>query len=178
MDQYVDDAQGLARSVFAGLVPCVLSEPVASARGFIPRGRLMRGAFATGSVLIVGSLAAAGLGPVSAAEARPTPKPRGDHSRPGTSVREAAAATGQAMTATARSAAAQAPMLYRVAPGDTVSSIAGTYGLSTASVLALNGLGWSSIIFPGQQLTLSSAGTVAPVEAVGGASPSGRYTIV
>lgn len=45
--------------------------------------------------------------------------------------------------------AASAPAMYTVAGGDTVSDIAGRFGLSTASVLALNGLGWSSLIFPG-----------------------------
>jgi LysM repeat protein len=65
-----------------------------------------------------------------------------------------------------------------VTPGDTVSSIAGQYGLSTASVLALNGLGWSSVIFPGQELKLSASGAVAPAETAVAATPSGRYTIV
>ena len=56
--------------------------------------------------------------------------------------------------------AAAAPTQYQVVDGDTVSSVAGRFGLSTASVLALNGLGWSAVIFPGQMLTL--AGQVQP----------------
>ena len=56
--------------------------------------------------------------------------------------------------------ATAAPTQYQVAEGDTVSSVAGRFGLSTASVLALNGLGWSAVIFPGQMLTL--AGQVQP----------------
>ena len=51
--------------------------------------------------------------------------------------------------------AAAAPTQYQVVEGDTVSSVAGRFGLSTASVLALNGLGWSAVIFPGQMLTLA-----------------------
>jgi N-acetylmuramoyl-L-alanine amidase len=43
-----------------------------------------------------------------------------------------------------------------------VSGIAGRYGLSTASVLALNGLGWKSTIHPGQVLQLSKTGSPAP----------------
>ncbi|HYI31905.1 MAG TPA: LysM peptidoglycan-binding domain-containing protein [Glaciibacter sp.] len=57
-----------------------------------------------------------------------------------------------------------APATYVVADGDTVSGIAARFGLSTASVLAQNGLSWSSVIFPGQVLTLSQAApqTAAP----------------
>jgi LysM repeat protein len=40
--------------------------------------------------------------------------------------------------------AVAAPSQYTVVDGDTVSAIAGRFGLSTASVLSLNGLGWSS----------------------------------
>ncbi|HSP76499.1 MAG TPA: LysM peptidoglycan-binding domain-containing protein [Cryobacterium sp.] len=66
--------------------------------------------------------------------------------------------------------AAAAPTQYQVVDGDTVSSVAGRFGLSTASVLALNGLGWSAVIFPGQMLTLAgqaqpSAPAPAPVAA-------------
>jgi hypothetical protein len=35
---------------------------------------------------------------------------------------------------------------------DTVSGVAERFGLATAEVLACNGLGWSSLIFPGQRL--------------------------
>ena len=67
-------------------------------------------------------------------------------------------------------AAVAAPTQYQVVEGDTVSSVAGRFGLSTASVLALNGLGWSAVIFPGQMLTLAglaqpSAPAPAPVAA-------------
>ncbi|SJN19573.1 putative secreted protein [Microbacterium esteraromaticum] len=45
---------------------------------------------------------------------------------------------------------------YTIKPGDTVSSIAARHGLPTADVLALNGLGWRSVIYPGQKLRLSA----------------------
>jgi len=179
MDQHVEDAQGVARSVFAGLAPRLPEQPDEPVRGLSPRGRMAKGAFATGSVLLAGSMAAMGLtGPIGAAEARPLPKPRGNNFELGKSLREAVSAASSAITTAARAAVTPAPTLYKVAPGDTVSSIAGQYGLSTASVLALNGLGWSSIIFPGQELKLSTSGSVAPVDPTTTATSSGRYTIV
>lgn len=60
---------------------------------------------------------------------------------------------------------------HTVAPGDTVSAIAARYGLTTADVLAWNGLGWSSIIRPGQVLTLTGA-VAAPVAAAPAAAPT------
>ncbi|WP_400998074.1 LysM peptidoglycan-binding domain-containing protein [Agromyces sp. GXQ0307] len=50
--------------------------------------------------------------------------------------------------------ASAVPSEVVVAQGDTVSAIAERYGLSTAEVLAENGLSWSSLIFPGQRLAL------------------------
>jgi N-acetylmuramoyl-L-alanine amidase len=183
MHTYTDDAQGAARSVFAGLTPRVSDDPDERLVGLSPRSRAARNMFATGSVILAGSMAAMGLtGPVSAAELRPTPKPRGNTIEPGKNLRAAVGPAGSAITTEAKAAVAPAPAAapasYVVAPGDTVSSIAGQFGLSTASVLALNGLGWSSTIFPGQELKLSAASAVTPVEAPPEATPSGRYTIV
>jgi LysM repeat protein len=54
------------------------------------------------------------------------------------------------------------PAHYTVRRGDTVSGIATHYRLSTASVLALNGLSWKSTIFPGQVLKLTKATATTP----------------
>ena len=64
---------------------------------------------------------------------------------------------------------APAPAEYVVSDGDTVSGIAERYGLATAEVLAANGLGWSSLIFPGQRLALpggASPDDTAPMPAL------------
>ncbi|WP_374978192.1 LysM peptidoglycan-binding domain-containing protein [Microbacterium trichothecenolyticum] len=74
-------------------------------------------------------------------------------------------------------AAAAAPATYTVQRGDTVSRIAARFGLRTNDVLTLNGLGWSSTIYPGQVLTLSAA-AAAPAPAAPAPAPStGTYTV-
>jgi len=57
-----------------------------------------------------------------------------------------------------------APAQYRVATGDTVSGIAARFGISTRTVLSLNGLDSAALIFPGQVLNLTEA-VVAPAAA-------------
>jgi LysM repeat protein len=53
---------------------------------------------------------------------------------------------------------------YTVAQGDTVSQIAAGAGVSTAELLAANGLSWKTLIFAGQQLDVpqSTSGTSVP----------------
>ncbi|GAA3864038.1 hypothetical protein GCM10022381_04940 [Leifsonia kafniensis] len=94
-----------------------------------------------------------------------------------------AGVTPSAVAASAASAVpatvTAAPKDYLVVEGDTISGIAGRFGLSTASVLALNGLGWQAVIFPGQKLTLSvqNTGTQSIQRPVSPASEISRYTI-
>lgn len=58
------------------------------------------------------------------------------------------------------------PATHVVRPGDTVSAIAIRNGLRPADVLAWNGLGWRSVIQPGQTLRLTPpAAAPAPVAA-------------
>ncbi len=73
------------------------------------------------------------------------------------------------------------PTQYTVASGDTISGIASRFGLATASVLALNGLGWSSLIFPGQVLKLTGAtATTTPTTpaAKPAPAPTASYRVV
>jgi len=53
---------------------------------------------------------------------------------------------------------------YTVIVGDTVSQIAANAGVSTAELLAANGLSWKTLIFAGQQLDVpqSTSGTSVP----------------
>jgi len=145
--------------------------------------RLTRSLAGTIPIVLAGSMAVSLTGPVQADdEGAPREKPR--PSELGKTIREALAAAHAASSAEAMGAApadvvaAAAPSSYTVQAGDTISSIAGRFGLATASVLALNGLGWKSVIFPGQSLRLTSA-TAAPIATPPApVASSTTYTIV
>ncbi|MDQ1544525.1 MAG: hypothetical protein QOK08_2163 [Actinomycetota bacterium] len=134
---------------------------------------MARNILSTMPVLLVGSLALASLnlgGTTEAAPKRPQ-DPKSDTSDLTTAVRDAVASAGAsakpvvvAQPTVAALTTASTPTNYTVKSGDTVSGIAGRYGLSTASVLALNGLSWKSLIFPGQVLKLTKA-VAAPTPA-------------
>lgn len=71
-------------------------------------------------------------------------------------------------------------LTYIVKRGDTISSIASKHGLSTANVLALNGLGWSSLIFPGQKIVLKKGNSAPKTSTPAPKAPatsSGTYTV-
>jgi LysM repeat protein len=179
-------AQAPGQAAFAGLAPRPSAAELGEARHAEPRehGRLAKGLSQTVPLLLVGTMAMTMnlTGPIEPAQAKKPIKPDSATSGLRSSLREAIAAAGtrqaQPSTEAADVTTAVAPATYRVEAGDTVSAIAGRYGLSTASVLALNGLSWSSLIFPGQVLTLANG----PVAAVPSAPPtdtgSTRYTIV
>jgi LysM repeat protein len=76
---------------------------------------------------------------------------------------------------------------YTVVGGDTISAIAQRHGVSVDALFAANGLGWSSIIYPGQTLAIPGvAGAVpdAPVVSEVAAPPAapppaaGTHTVV
>jgi len=50
-----------------------------------------------------------------------------------------------------------APAEYTIARGDTISAIAGRFGLNTGEILALNNLKANTIIYPGQKIKLSGS---------------------
>lgn len=108
-----------------------------------PRRRGIRGVL--NLPLAVVSTVAVTLGIVQPAEAAAQPAKR---------QAKAKAQTGSTVRATPAVAASTPPSEYVVVEGDTVSGVAERFGLATAEVLAFNGLGWSSLIFPGQRLAL------------------------
>ena len=132
-------------------------------------------------VVLAGSLILTMAAPVTA-YAEPTKRtPKANKSQARLPLSTITAAARKAVRVPAQAGIAAPPAKYTVVPGDSVSSIASRHGLSTASVLALNGLGWKSLIFPGQVLSLG--GTAAPVaapapaQAAPAAAAAGSYAI-
>lgn len=71
-----------------------------------------------------------------------------------------------APAAPAAAPAAAAANVHTVVSGDTLGAIAAAYGVSLSDVLAANGLGLSSVIYPGDQIQIPGAGyTAAPAPA-------------
>ncbi|MDI3194850.1 LysM peptidoglycan-binding domain-containing protein [Pseudarthrobacter sp. AL07] len=77
-----------------------------------------------------------------------------------------------------------APAEYTIARGDTISGIAGKFGLDTYEVLKLNNLQANTIIYPGQKIKLSGSGSpAAPApapaapNAAAPANAGGSYTV-
>ncbi|MET3162458.1 UNVERIFIED_ORG: LysM repeat protein [Arthrobacter sp. UYEF10] len=77
-----------------------------------------------------------------------------------------------------------APAEYTIARGDTISGIAGKFGLDTYEVLKLNNLQTNTIIYPGQKIKLSGSGSpAAPAPAPAAptaaapANAGGSYTV-
>ena len=174
-----------AHNVLSGLVPTQrYDEPQRAKHSAVRDSAFAKNLFATVPIVLVGSMAMSMnlTGPVSPVEAKPLPKPKSETSNLGQGLRSTATAaatqTVAAVAAPVARVAAVVPKTYKVKGGDTVSSIAGAYGLSTASVLALNGLSWKSIIYPNQVLQLSKTGstTTAPVASTTPAATSNAAT--
>jgi LysM repeat protein len=90
-----------------------------------------------------------------------------------------ASSVSAAIPASLRPAQATAPDEYTVERGDTVSAIAGKYGLDTNDVLSLNNLRSNTIIYPGQKIKLGgNAPAPAPAaQHIAPASTGSSYTV-
>lgn len=180
-DRRHDTIDDRAHAVFAGLSPSISRSPERPRATLAPRAR--SAAFTTVPIVLTGAIALGiGLtGPIEPAHARKPTPPKPEQSPSPFGLRAAltqlSAAIVPGALATSTVTATSAPAVHVVEPGDTVSSIAQRFGLSTASVLALNGLSWRSAIFPGQVLRLTTAPvkTTAPPPA---RTQAGRYTIM
>ncbi|ROS72268.1 LysM domain-containing protein [Curtobacterium sp. PhB130] len=130
--------------------------------------------FATMPIVLAGTIAVtAGLtGPVAHAEPRHEDDGANnkrhvdqDHNVGHRSVFGTAVARPAQTTVTTVAAVRKAPTTYTVQQGDTVSGIAARYGLSAQEILVRNGLGWNTIIHPGQTLHLASTPAVTTASA-------------
>ncbi|MEE2523427.1 LysM peptidoglycan-binding domain-containing protein [Pseudarthrobacter sp. J75] len=75
--------------------------------------------------------------------------------------------------APAAAPAAASANVHTVVSGDTLGAISAAYGVSLADVLAANGLGMASIIYPGDQIQIPGAGyAAAPAPAPAAAAPA------
>lgn len=145
------------------------------------RARRARSArFATMPIVLAGTIAVtAGLtGPVAHAEPRHDDDSNNkrhvdeDQNVGHRSVFGTAVARPSQTAVTTVASVQQAPTTYTVRQGDTVSGIAARYGLSAQEILVRNGLGWNTIIHPGQSLHLAST----PVATTASATTSSSAT--
>ena len=93
-----------------------------------------------------------------------------------------AASVSTTIPAAFQPAQPEAPAEYTIARGDTVSGIAGKFGLNTNEILKLNNLQPNTIIYPGQKIKLSGSPS-APAPAPAAPAPAapanagGSYTV-
>lgn len=95
------------------------------------------------------------------------------------SARIPAGSVSAAVPTALRPAQVAAPAEYSIERGDTISGIAGKFGLDTNAVLQLNNLQANTIIYPGQKIKLSADAAAAPAPAAQPSAPAGAagYTV-
>ncbi len=150
----------LEHSVFRGLSPRLDTfERCAATPGALSRGLMgalpfvMTGTLATSAVVTPG-LVQHSTTPVE-------PGASGDHAsdqRPGIGERLSGAFL-PAAHAVLSAIRPDLPATYEVQDGDTLSSIADSFGIPTPAILTLNGLTWNSLLHQGQVLKLSAEPT-------------------
>jgi LysM repeat protein len=71
--------------------------------------------------------------------------------------------------------AAAAGKVHTVVSGDTLGAISAAYGATLNDVLSANGLSVSTVIFPGDQIQIPAAGSVAAAPAAAYVAPAAAY---
>lgn len=87
------------------------------------------------------------------------------------------AAASATVLATLLAAPANAADTYQVKAGDTLSAISGSTGVPLSTLFSANGLGWNTIIYPGQTISLGAAAPAAPAPAAPTSSSGSTYTV-
>ncbi|MEK0153761.1 LysM peptidoglycan-binding domain-containing protein [Arthrobacter oryzae] len=82
-----------------------------------------------------------------------------------------AGSVSTSLPASLRPARPSAPAEYTIARGDTVSGIAGRYGLDAYAILKLNNLQPNTVIYPGQKIKLTGSAS-APAPSAPAAKPA------
>ena len=150
----------LEHSVFRGLSPRVDAfERCEATPGALSRGLMGALPFVMTGTLATSAVVTPGLVQHSTTAAEP--EASGDHAhdqRPGIGERLSGAFLPAAHTVLS-TLRPDLPATYEVQDGDTISSIADSFGIPTPAILTLNGLSWNSLLHSGQVLKLSAEPT-------------------
>ena len=150
----------LEHSVFRGLSPRVDTfERCDATPGALSRGLMGALPFVMTGTLATSAVISPGLVQHSTTAAEPPAS--GDHAhdqRPGIGERLSGAFLPAAHTVLS-TLRPDLPATYEVQDGDTISSIADSFGIPTPAILTLNGLSWNSLLHSGQVLKLSAEPT-------------------
>lgn len=157
---------GDVADIFGAGADAVVGAAAAQQRAKKPGDPRSRPALLTVPIVLVGTLAIS-LNLAAPAQAQALAK------KP---LKSKFAETTPVLSVAAVAAVQVAPAQYAVVDGDTVSGIAARFGLSTAAVLALNGLDSRALIFAGQVLTLTQTAPPAAAPA-GPAASAGSYVV-
>lgn len=152
--------ESLEHSVFRGLSPRLETfQECESASGAVSRGLMGALPFVMTGTLATSAIVTPGLVQYSA---QPTePGASADHAndqRPGFGERLSGAFLPVAHSVLS-AVRPDLPATYVVQGGDTISSIADSFGIPTPAVLTLNALSWNAVLHPGQVLKLSAEPT-------------------
>lgn len=150
----------LEHSVFRGLSPRVDTfERCDATPGALSRGLMGALPFVMTGTLATSAVISPGL--VQHSTTAADPGASGDHAhdqRPGIGERLSGAFLPAAHTVLS-TLRPDLPATYEVQDGDTISSIADSFGIPTPAILTLNGLSWNSLLHSGQVLKLSAEPT-------------------